>query len=93
VRDYEDPRALFAGADGLDAYKAIVALAPGLVREGGLVALEVGDGQAAALESLVEAGFPGVKAVICRDLRRQPRGLILDLAARENNHCNTQPSG
>mmetsp|Transcript_26963 Transcript_26963/g.60868 ORF Transcript_26963/g.60868 Transcript_26963/m.60868 type:complete len:118 (-) Transcript_26963:155-508(-) len=37
----EDPRALEAGADGLDIVRQILVVAPTLVRPGGLVALEV----------------------------------------------------
>jgi release factor glutamine methyltransferase len=51
---HEPPQALFAGADGLDAIRALLAQVAALpdVR---LVALEVGDGQASAVAELARA--------------------------------------
>jgi len=58
IRDWEPREALVAGADGLDAIRAVV---PHLAAGG--VALEVGEGQAAAVATLVEAaGFGDVEA-------------------------------
>ena len=51
-----DPRlALDGGIDGLDAYRQIVALLPGLLAEGGLAILEVGLGQAGDVAALLTA--------------------------------------
>jgi release factor glutamine methyltransferase len=63
---HEPPQALFAGADGLDAIRALVgALAER--RRVQLVALEVGAGQAGAVTALLEdACFPRVE--VRRDL-------------------------
>jgi len=55
VVDWEPHAALFAGDDGLDLLREIVPAAAGVLREGGLLALEVGDGQAEAVLTLVEA--------------------------------------
>lgn len=64
VRDHDPPLALFAGADGLNAFRAIV---PGLVRvlaPGGMAALECGAGQAPKVaEMLASAGFAAVATV------------------------------
>jgi release factor glutamine methyltransferase len=58
IRLHEDPRALLAGPDGLDVVREIVRLAPLYLRPGGLLAMEIGMGQARAVESLLaEAGW------------------------------------
>lgn len=58
VRAFEPMAALSGGADGLDAYRAIVQGARRLVCPGGLLAFEVGIHQATAVaELLMEAGF------------------------------------
>jgi release factor glutamine methyltransferase len=55
VARYEPRLALDGGADGLDAYRAIVAQLPRLLRPGGSFAFEVGQGQADAVASLARA--------------------------------------
>ena len=45
VARYEPRRALDGGADGLDAYRAIAAALPSLLRSGGIAVLELGIGQ------------------------------------------------
>lgn len=55
VRDHEPHAALFAGADGLDAYRILVPALPRLVRRGGLALFEIGMGQGAALRALAAA--------------------------------------
>ena len=63
---HEPPAALFAGADGLAAIRALVAQLADFQRAG-VLALEIGAGQAAAVSELVrEAGFADVRAL--RDL-------------------------
>ena len=44
VRNYEPVSALDGGPDGLDPYRKILPRAFRLIREGGLIALEIGDG-------------------------------------------------
>ena len=82
VREFEDPRALFAGPDGLDAYRDILAAAPDHIAPDGLVVLEIGDDQAAGLCALARAAFPETAPVIRCDLGGRPRGLILDFARK-----------
>ena len=53
VRDYDPRRALDGGADGLDAYRAIAAELPWLLRSGGVFAGEFGQGQDAAVAELM----------------------------------------
>ena len=52
VAEWEPAQALFAGSDGLDALRRIVADAPRALRTGGLLALETGDGQARSVLAL-----------------------------------------
>ena len=49
VRDYEPWVALDGGADGLDFYRAIFARWPAVLKPGGCLALECGEGQSSAL--------------------------------------------
>jgi release factor glutamine methyltransferase len=67
VRDYEDPTALRAGPDGLDIVRKIVAQASRFLRPGGLLALEIGAGQAVQTRRLFgESAYDDVQTV--RDL-------------------------
>jgi release factor glutamine methyltransferase len=52
VRDHDPRTALDGGADGLDAYRSIAATAPALLGSGGVLAVEIGAGQAAAVTGL-----------------------------------------
>ena len=74
VRDHEPRAALDGGLDGLDAYRALGRLLPGLLRPGGHALLEIGMGQAAAMEPL----FPGLELMrIVPDLSGIPRCVVL----------------
>jgi release factor glutamine methyltransferase len=53
VRDHEPSLALFAGTDGLDAYRRLIPQAFALLKPGGLLALEIGYGQRDALDQLL----------------------------------------
>jgi release factor glutamine methyltransferase len=53
VRDFDPPLALDGGADGLDAYRAIAADLPRLLKSGGFFACEIGHGQDAAVAGIV----------------------------------------
>ena len=62
VGDWEPHRALFAGADGLDDLRRIVPAAPGRLRDGGWIVLEIGADQGAAVAALLrDAGFVDVE--------------------------------
>ena len=54
IREYEPSLALSDGADGLSFYRSVASDAAGLLAPGGLVIVEVGDGQAAAVIRTVE---------------------------------------
>lgn len=55
VRAHDPWRALDGGADGLDAYRRITAQARSLLAPDGLLLLEVGEGQGAAVAAVVAA--------------------------------------
>ncbi len=59
VGRWEPPEALFAGPTGEEAIRRLVETAPGRLRPGGLLAFEVGLGQAARARDLVQAA-PGL---------------------------------
>jgi release factor glutamine methyltransferase len=55
VREYEPRLALHGGGDGLDVYRRLVPAAAARLRPGGVLAVEVGAGQAAAVRALYAA--------------------------------------
>jgi release factor glutamine methyltransferase len=58
VRQWEPAGALFAGSDGLDAYREIISGAASWLTSGGSLVLEIGYRQAEPVGSLAEdAGF------------------------------------
>lgn len=72
IKDFEPRVALDGGADGLDVVRRIVAEAPALLVPGGVLALEIGAGQADATAELLRAsGFVDVRAD--RDIARIER--------------------
>ncbi len=75
VRNYEPHAALFAGPQGLDAYRALLPQLGQLLLPGGVAILEIGATQAEAVcEFARSAGF--CADVRC-DLAQRPRALIL----------------
>ena len=77
---HEPARALDGGADGLTAYRAIVAALPALLAPSGVAVLELGQGQAAAVTALARAG--GLVAGDVRvDLGGVARALVLRCGA------------
>ena len=79
VRDHEPRLALDGGQDGLDLFRRILALAPSMLRPGGLLAVELYEGSlddAAALAR--EAGcWEGIE--VREDLTHRPRILLARL--------------
>lgn len=72
IKDFEPRVALDGGADGLDVVRRIVAEAPARLVPGGVLALEIGAGQADATAELLRAhGFVDVRAD--RDIARIER--------------------
>ena len=78
VRDFDPKLALDGGADGLDAYRAIAACAPGLLQPGGSLIMELGIGQEAAVRALAAAAGLQVKTVRL-DLAGIARALVAQL--------------
>ena len=77
VRGWEPSAALFAGADGLDDYRALVPQLPVLLAPAGVAVLEIGAEQAPAVTALAQdAGFA---VTLQRDLASRPRALTLQL--------------
>jgi release factor glutamine methyltransferase len=75
VAQYEPASALDGGADGLAAYRAIIAALPRLLASNGAAVLELGVGQAVSVASLAKrAGFT---CVTRPDLAGTPRAAIL----------------
>ena len=70
VRDWEPHLALFAGERGLDVYERLIPEARRVLRPGGLLAMEIGFGQAEAVCRLLE-GWCGV--TVRDDLAGIPR--------------------
>lgn len=75
---YEDPGALFGGADGLSAYRTILQSAPTILSSSGLLIFELGAGQKGAVEALAVAAFPGAAISVDADLAGRPRALVVD---------------
>lgn len=64
VRDFEPHLALDGGPDGLGAYRALSAVAASRLAEGGALIVEVGEGQAEPVASLLRrSGFPRTRIV------------------------------
>lgn len=76
VRDHDPMPALDGGADGLDAYRALIAALPSLLRAGGVAVFELGIGQEAEVTDLARgAGLP-----VTRPARRDLGGVARALA-------------
>jgi release factor glutamine methyltransferase len=75
VREFEPDEALFAGAEGLDAYRALAPQLPQLLATGGLAAVEVGHDQATAVTGLLARN--GLQARVAHDLAGRDRALLL----------------
>ncbi len=75
VREWEPTSALFAGTDGLDALRDVIAGAPAWLRPGGALVCEIGAAQGAAVSAL--AGDAGLVDIEVRpDLAGLDRILI-----------------
>jgi release factor glutamine methyltransferase len=55
VRDYDPMAALDGGADGLDAYRALIPQAACLLAPGAVLVVEAGQGQSLDIEALMTA--------------------------------------
>ena len=73
VRDHEPALALFAGESGLAVYRRLIPQAERMLKPGGLLALEIGHGQAEAVAALL-GDWSSVK--ILPDLQQIPRVVL-----------------
>jgi release factor glutamine methyltransferase len=81
VRNWEPPEALFAGEEGLDVIRELVAGAPERLSAGGLLALECGLGQAERVAAWVNATGAFAEVWIRTDLAGRPRFVMAERAA------------
>jgi release factor glutamine methyltransferase len=75
VANYEPHLALSGGADGLAAYRAIIAALPRLLAAGGAAILELGLGQEKPVAALAQAA--GFTTKTRQDLANIPRALVI----------------
>lgn len=76
VRNWEPHTALFAGVDGLDFYRRLIAESPHYLKPGGYVVLEMGFSQVDSISEMVKGG--ALELVdMTRDLQGIPRTLCL----------------
>jgi len=75
VREFEPDEALFAGEEGLDAYRQLAPQLPRLLSRGGLAAVEIGHDQADAVSALLARD--GLKARVAEDLAGRHRAVLL----------------
>ncbi len=79
VVDWEPASALFAEDDGLAILRRIVQDAPAYLRPGGLLAMEIGSGQGAAVAAIVRAVPAFGDPVIRPDLNGRDRMLLAEM--------------
>jgi release factor glutamine methyltransferase len=79
VREWEPAQALFAGESGLEVIEELVAGAPAHLTPGGLLALEIGAGQAEAVAGLVRATGAFTEPALRRDLAGRDRIIRAEL--------------
>jgi len=68
ITDYEPVIALSGGEDGLDKIRCLLHQAPGKIRPGGCLLLEVGQGQDEAVSSIINSHFPQAGVELIPDL-------------------------
>lgn len=76
VRDHDPHLALDGGLDGLDAYRRIAPQAAALLADGGLLVLEIGQGQDGAVSRLVTAAGLTVMGSVRADLAGIGRAVV-----------------
>jgi release factor glutamine methyltransferase len=76
VRDWEPRDALVAPGAGLALLEALVAGAPDVLEEGGLLALEVGQGQSGSVADMVRGTEGFESPEVLRDLSRRERMVL-----------------
>ncbi|MER2598265.1 MAG: peptide chain release factor N(5)-glutamine methyltransferase [Caldilineales bacterium] len=67
IVNYEPTQALLGGSDGLDSIRGLLQQAPVHLKPGGVVLLEVGSSQGAAVAEAARAGFPNALIEVLTD--------------------------
>jgi len=75
VAEFEPDEALFAGEEGLGAYRVLAPQLPKLLNAGGLAAVEIGPSQASAVVELLARD--GLQASVAKDLGGRDRAVLL----------------
>lgn len=75
VREWEPGLALFGGAEGLDVYRRLIPQAAGVLKCGGMLALEIGFGQAEAVAEMAQ-GWNNIRTI--PDLAGIPRVVVCE---------------
>ena len=75
VRDHDPRTALDGGADGLDAYRALIPQAAGLLAPGAALIVEAGEGQSGAVNGLMTLAGLTPAGVAKADLAGIPRAV------------------
>jgi release factor glutamine methyltransferase len=75
VREFEPDEALFAGTEGLDAYRVLAPQLPHLLRRDGIAVIEIGHDQAASVTGLLARD--GLQATVAQDLAGLDRAIVL----------------
>ncbi len=92
VAAHEPASALDGGADGLDAYRTLIAALPRLLTPNGVAVLELGIGQASDVAELaVAAGFP--PPALRHDLGGVARAMVLRAPMTQNSFGVRAPCG
>jgi release factor glutamine methyltransferase len=79
VRRHEPYLALDGGADGLDIYRRLLNAAPAKLRPGGVILLEIGATQGAAVVELAQSRFPVARIRTYQDLAGLDRVVGVEL--------------
>jgi release factor glutamine methyltransferase len=82
VRDHDPLAALDGGADGLDAYRALIPQATGLLAPGGWLVVEAGQGQSGPIETFMTTAGLTAAAAPKADLAGIPRAVAGHKMAR-----------
>lgn len=78
VREHEDPRALFGGADGLDVYRRLAPAIARLLADDGLAILEIGAGQGPFVATIFSAFLDPARFGCRTDLEGRLRAFTID---------------
>ncbi len=89
-RDFDPLLALDGGADGLDAYRAILAVLPGMLKPGGLAILEIGFDQAEDVSALIAQA--SLKMIGLRhDYGGNPRAILAIRDDKKTDRLKNRP--